>query len=251
MREITKLNVQHFLEQVADHLFGQAHDVSFVEEAGLDVDLSKFRLTVGTQVFVAEALGNLVVTVKTSNHQQLFEQLRRLRQGKEASCVGTARHQIVTRTFWCCTREDWCFNVQKTIFVQEAANTGGHARAQTQFFGHFRATQVNEAIAQTRFFTDVRVFVERERRRFSFVQNFQLITQHFDCTRSHVGIASTGRTQTYLTGHLDDVLTAYTVSSSKGFCTIGIEYNLSQTFTVTDIKEDNPAMVSTTVYPAA
>ncbi len=29
----------------------------FIEEAGLDVDLGEFRLAVGTQVFVTEALG--------------------------------------------------------------------------------------------------------------------------------------------------------------------------------------------------
>ncbi len=76
VREFAEFQIQHFLEQVADHAFGQAHDVFFIEEAGLDVDLGELRLAVGTQVFVAEALGDLVVTVETGHHQQLLEQLR-------------------------------------------------------------------------------------------------------------------------------------------------------------------------------
>ncbi len=87
MREITELRVQNFLEQLTNHLLGQTDDVLFVEEAGFDVDLGEFRLTVSTQVFVAEAFGDLVVTVEASHHQQLLEQLRRLRQGEEAARV--------------------------------------------------------------------------------------------------------------------------------------------------------------------
>ena len=75
VREIAQVQVQHFLEQAADHAFGQAHDVLFIEEAGLDVDLGEFRLAVGAQVFVAEALGDLVVAIEAGHHQQLLEQL--------------------------------------------------------------------------------------------------------------------------------------------------------------------------------
>ena len=76
VREVGQIHVQHFLEQTADHALGQAHDVAFIEEAGLDIDLGEFRLAVGTQVFVTEALGNLVIAVEARHHQQLFEQLR-------------------------------------------------------------------------------------------------------------------------------------------------------------------------------
>ena len=42
-------------------------------ERSFHIDLSKFRLTVSTQVFVTEAFNDLIVTVKTGHHQQLFE----------------------------------------------------------------------------------------------------------------------------------------------------------------------------------
>jgi hypothetical protein len=53
------------LNRLRISLFGQtAHDrLRSSKEAGLDVDLGEFRLAIGAQVFVTEALGDLVVTV--------------------------------------------------------------------------------------------------------------------------------------------------------------------------------------------
>ena len=98
-REVAQLDIQHFLVETTDHGLGHAHDVLLVDEAGLEVDLGEFRLTIGAQILVTEALGDLVVTIDTGDHQQLLEQLRRLRQREEAAGIGTARHQIVTCPF--------------------------------------------------------------------------------------------------------------------------------------------------------
>ncbi|MCY1423299.1 hypothetical protein D9M71_390080 [compost metagenome] len=165
--------------------------------------------------------------------------------------MGTARHQVVTRTFRGSAGQDRRLDVEEAIFVQVAADAGGHARTQAQLLGHFRATQVNEAITQARLFTDVGVFVERERRGFRFVQYFQFIAQHFDSAGSHVGIAGTGRTQTHLAGNLDHVLAAYTVSCRESLGAIRVEHHLGQTFTVTNIEENHPAMVATAMNPSA
>ena len=72
-------------------------DLFLVEERGLDVDLRELGLAVGAQVLVAEALGDLVVAVEARHHQQLLEQLRRLRQREEHAVVDAARHQVVAR----------------------------------------------------------------------------------------------------------------------------------------------------------
>ncbi|MNH71776.1 hypothetical protein D3C73_239280 [compost metagenome] len=251
VRELAEFQAQHFLEQVADHLLGQAHDLFFIEEAGLDVDLGEFRLTVGTQVFVTEALGDLVVTVEAGHHQQLLEQLRRLRQGEERTGMSTARHQVVARAFRGSTGQDRRLDVEEAVLVQEATDAGGHARAQTQLLGHFRATQVEEAIAQAGFFTHIGELVERERRGFRFVEHFQFITQHFDHARRHVGVGGTGRTQANLAGDLHDVLAAHAIGSGEGFSTVRIEHDLGQTITITDIEENHPTVVTATVDPSA
>ena len=69
------------------HLLKQVDDIFLVDKRHLTVDLREFRLPVGTQVFVAEALGYLEVPVESRYHQQLLEGLRALRQGVELSWI--------------------------------------------------------------------------------------------------------------------------------------------------------------------
>jgi len=54
----------------------QLGDLSFREEAGLDVELSELRLAIGAQVLVAKATHDLVVALEAADHQQLLEDLR-------------------------------------------------------------------------------------------------------------------------------------------------------------------------------
>ncbi|RMQ30068.1 hypothetical protein ALQ08_05043 [Pseudomonas syringae pv. delphinii] len=251
VREITELQVQNFLEQLANHLLGQTNDVFLVEEAGLDVDLGEFRLTVSTQVFVAEALGDLVVAVEAGHHQQLLEQLRRLRQGEEAARVCAAWNQVVASTFRRGASQDRRLDIEEAVFIQITTDAGGDTRTQTQLFSHFRTTQIDEAITQARFFADIGVFVQRKRRSFGLVQYFELVAQHLDGTGCHVGVDGTGRTGADLADDLDHVLAAHAVSGSETVCTIGVEHYLSHAFTVADIEEDNAPVVTTTVDPSA
>ena len=58
-----------------------------VNETHLYVDLSEFGLTVRAQVFVAETFGYLEISVETSDHEQLFIELRRLRKSVETTLV--------------------------------------------------------------------------------------------------------------------------------------------------------------------
>ena len=66
----------NLLEQMACEVFEDFKHVLLVSKRHLAVNLRKLRLTVGTQVFVAEALGNLEVAIETANHQQLLQSLR-------------------------------------------------------------------------------------------------------------------------------------------------------------------------------
>ena len=49
------VDVDRRLEDVTDHVFEQVTDFLLAEERRFAVDLREFRLTVGTEVFVAEA----------------------------------------------------------------------------------------------------------------------------------------------------------------------------------------------------
>ncbi|EKE17900.1 MAG: hypothetical protein ACD_10C00221G0001, partial [uncultured bacterium] len=52
---VGQVDVDRILEDVADQFFDQAGDVVLGHEGGFDIDLGEFGLTVGAQVFVAEA----------------------------------------------------------------------------------------------------------------------------------------------------------------------------------------------------
>ena len=77
------------LEQIFCHLLEEADDVVLLHEAHLAVNLRELRLTVGAQVFVAEALGYLEVAVDAGYHEQLLQRLRALRQGVELTRIHT------------------------------------------------------------------------------------------------------------------------------------------------------------------
>ena len=82
-----QLNAAYFLEQMASHILEEVDNVVLVNERHLAVDLSKLWLTVCTQILVAETLCNLEVAVETTDHEQLLQSLRALRESVELSGV--------------------------------------------------------------------------------------------------------------------------------------------------------------------
>jgi len=68
-----------------------------VEGSSSPVDLGKLRLAVRPQVFVAKAPYDLEVFIEARNHQDLFEELRRLGQRIKRSRIYAAWNQVVAR----------------------------------------------------------------------------------------------------------------------------------------------------------
>ena len=77
------------------HSLEGLYDVFLGYERHLAVNLCEFRLSVGTQVFVAEAFHDLEIAVESRHHKQLLESLRTLRQGIELSRVHARGHDEV------------------------------------------------------------------------------------------------------------------------------------------------------------
>ena len=72
-------------------------DVLVVDERHLDVELGELGLTVGAEVLVAEAAGDLEIAVEPRDHQELLVELGRLRQGVEVPGVEPAGDEEVAR----------------------------------------------------------------------------------------------------------------------------------------------------------
>ena len=91
----------HPLESAEDMLheaFEQVEDVLLLDKRHFAIDLGELGLTVGAEVLIAETAHNLEVTVHASHHQQLFQRLRRLRQGVELARIHAGRHEEVAGT---------------------------------------------------------------------------------------------------------------------------------------------------------
>ena len=105
-------------ESGGEQLFDQLVDVLGAHERRFDVDLRELRLAVGAQILVAKAAHDLVVAVEAGDHEQLLEELRRLRKGVEAARIDAARHQVVARPLRRAAGEDRRLHVDETGAVE-------------------------------------------------------------------------------------------------------------------------------------
>ena len=69
------------LHQRLDHF----EDALLLRERHLQIDLRELGLPVGAEILVAEAAHDLEILFEAADHQQLLEDLRRLRQRVERS----------------------------------------------------------------------------------------------------------------------------------------------------------------------
>ena len=123
---------------------------SRVEERRLDVELRELRLAVGAQVLVAEAAHDLVVAVEARHHQQLLEDLRRLRQREELARLRAARHEVVARALRRRLGEHRRLDVDEAVAVEVFAHRARHGVPQAQALLHHVATQVEVAVLEPR-----------------------------------------------------------------------------------------------------
>ena len=162
-RELAQLHVHHFAEDFADHRFGGVLHVAFAHPREFHVELGEFQLAVGAQRFVAEAARDLVVAVEAGHHQDLLEQLRRLRQRIELARMHARGHQEVARALGRGLGEDRGFDVLEAARVQPAAQRLHQTDAGAHHLLHLGAAQVEIAIGEAGFLAGVLVGVERQR----------------------------------------------------------------------------------------
>ncbi len=123
---------------------------SRVEERRLDVELRELGLAVGAQVLVAEAAHDLVVAVEARHHQQLLEDLRRLRQREELAGLRAARHEVVARALGRGLGQHRRLDVDEAVPVEVFAHRARHRVAQAQALLHLVAAQVDVAVLEAR-----------------------------------------------------------------------------------------------------
>src|SRR5512146_612119 len=88
----------------------------------LEIDLGELGLAIGAKIFIAEAAHDLEISVETGDHQDLLENLRRLRQRVELAFVDPAGHEIIARAFWRGPCHKRRFNLVKALRRKMIAN---------------------------------------------------------------------------------------------------------------------------------
>src|SRR5581483_3376994 len=104
-------------------LLHNCEDRLTAREAHLQVDLRELKLTVGAEVFIAEAAGDLEVAIKTRDHENLLEDLRRLRQRVELARMHATGHQKIARPFGRGLGENRRLDLEKALLTQVVANS--------------------------------------------------------------------------------------------------------------------------------
>ena len=89
-----------------------------LRERHLQIDLREFGLAVGAQILVAEAAHDLEILLEAADHQQLLEDLRRLRQRVELAGIDAAGHQIVARALRRRARHERRLDLEESLFGQ-------------------------------------------------------------------------------------------------------------------------------------
>ena len=201
----------------AEDLFPEADDVAlkqfvhvfFGDETHLQIDLGELRLAVGAQILVAETFGDLIVAVHAGDHQNLLEQLRRLRQRVKRAGRDAAGHEVVARTFGRGLHQDRRFHLGEVAAVQVGARVLGHLVARAQVVLHALAAQVEITVGEAEVFVHVfRLVADLERDRRGGRQQQKVACHHLPAPGPHVGIDHAVGAHAYFSLHGDHIFAA-------------------------------------------
>ena len=248
-----RFKIPDLAENFGHELVEHRHHVVLVHEGHLDVDLREFRLTVGAEVFVAEALRNLEVAVHAGDHQKLLVLLRRLREGVELARVHTARHQVVAGAFRSGLAEHRRFDVFKTVSVEEVVHGLEEAALEQQLLLDPRTAEVQVTVLQAQVVVFLALFVrvvDGERGGKGRVQDFNLVNLDFDFTRGEllVGVALFAGVD--LTGHRNHVFVAELFGGLHHVgVVVRVEDDLGLAILVAEVHKNHTTMVAAAVHP--
>ena len=248
LERLRKFDVEHLFEHIFCPTLEDLQYVLLLDERHLAVDLSELRLTIGTQVLVAEATYDLEVAVVTSHHQQLLQGLGRLRQSVELIGVHTARNNEVARTLRGRFDQIGGLDFEEALLVEERTHCLSHTVAQDHCTLQGGTTQVEVAVTHTQIVATVRVLLDGERRSLCHVENGQLFGCHLDIARCHFGVLRL--TLDNATRYLNDI---FATQLSRSLASLSgrvlLDYNLGDTIAVAQVDKGHCTEVAHLLHP--
>ena len=153
------------VEHLPHHRLHRVDHVVLVDERHLEVELGELGLAVGAQVLVAEAARDLEVPLVAGDHQDLLEQLRRLRQRVPGARLHPRGDEEVARALGRRPREVGRLDLQEVALLEHLAHRAHDPVAQDHRVAHPLAAQVDRAVLEAQRLVDRDLLVDRERRR--------------------------------------------------------------------------------------
>ena len=237
----------HALEERLHEVEHRLH----ARERHLDVHLRELGLAVGAQVLVAEAAGDLEVLVEARDHQQLLEQLRRLRQRVEAAVVDARGHEVVARALRGRLAEHRGLDLVEPLLVEVPPDLHRRLVAQAEVLLQARPAQVEVAVLEADLLVGVDRVLDREDGRLRLGEDPDLAGEHLDPARVEVRVHGVGRAGGDLAHHRDDVLGAHVVGGGVGVLRhLRPRHDLAEALAVAQVDEDDAAEVAAGRGPA-
>ena len=198
--------------------------------------MRELRLPIRPQIFIAEAFHNLKILFEARDHQDLFEQLRRLGQCIEIAVMEAARHQVISRAFGCRFGQDGCLDLPESLAVHIITHGHRDAMPHAKRFLHLGPAQVEVAVFQAKVLGSCDFVFDRKRGGFRFAQNPELACDYLDFARFQIRILQTLVPHPDFAAGGNDKLGPQRFGGSMQIGVIfGIEYDLSDTLAVAQI----------------
>ena len=230
--------------------FDHGKDGFLLRERHLEVDLREFRLAIGAQIFIAEAADDLEILVHAGDHQDLLEELRRLRERVEIGRVHAAGHQIIARAFGRGAREERRLDLVEALRGKVFAYGKRDFVANLEIVLHLRASQVEIAILEPHFFVGDCLFGRRKRWKLRVVQDQQVRRGDFDFAGDHFRVDRIGAAQADLADRGDDVFRAHVLGFGMAFGRkVLIQHNLRNAVAIAQVEEDEVAVIAPAIHP--
>ena len=221
-----------------------------IREGHLDVELRDLLHPVGAQVLVPEAARDLEVAVEAADHEELLEDLGRLREGKEPAGLKAARDDEVARPLGRRLEEDRRLDLEEAAALHRPPDRRDHRAAESDVALHLRAAQVEPAVAEAKSLVDV-LFVELEGQRRRGGDDLQGVDLELDLAGRDVRVDRLGRAADDLSLRAQDELVADRMADLRGFGrALGVEHELADAGPVAEVDEDEPAVVAPGIRPA-
>ena len=245
------IDIEDFLEDSLHHVFHEVQNEVLVFEGELHIQLGEFRLAIGTQVFITEAASDLEVAFQTGNHEQLFEELRGLRQSVEFARVHAGWDEVVACAFRGALGEHRGLDFEKIVFIEEGSHLMYDLMAHDEVVLHFRTAQIDVAVFQTDVFIDIDAVFDVEWGGLRFVQDAKLGNDDFHLAGLHLRVDSFFASLSDLAFDSEDEFTAAGFRLVECFFPVLWAHDeLYNTASVAKVDENETAMVTTGIHPA-